>query len=140
MFKSLCLVFKTLFFLIQLSSILQQYESSVELFFNRNDFKFTIEFFIALLIILVQILLGNSRINDCYNNSFLIPTIIQYACDSLDFVCFFDFYNTFDLIGLSSEKVGFLYNFVLMYHDCARKLHDSRLNLVLYDLRIMKIY
>ena len=85
-------------------------------FFNRNDFKFTIEFFIELIIILVQILFGNSR-NDCYNNSFLRSTIIQYACDSLDFVCFFDFYNTLDLIGLSSEKVGFLCNFVSMYHD-----------------------
>ena len=85
-------------------------------FFNRNDFKFTIEFFIELIIILVQILFGNSR-NDCYNNSFLRPTIIQYSCDSLDFVCFFDFYNTLDLTGLSSEKVGFLCNFVLMYHD-----------------------
>ena len=97
-------------------------------FFNRNDFKFTIEFFIELIII--QILFGNGR-NDCYNNSFLRPTIIQYACDSLDFVCFFDFYNTFDLIGLSSEKVGFLYNFVLMYHvvqECYMNLnlnHES---------------
>ena len=119
MFKSLCLVFKTLFFLIHSAefNIIAIWKFCWA-FFNRNDFKFTIEFFIALIIILVQILLGNSRINDCYNNSFLRPTIIQYACDSLDFVCFFDFYNTFDLIGLSSEKVGFkLYNFVLMYHD-----------------------
>ena len=77
-------------------------------FFNRNDFKFTIEFFIELIIILVQIPFGN----DCYNNSFLRPTIIQYSCDSLDFVCFFDFYNTLDLIGLSSAKVGFLCNLI----------------------------
>ena len=108
MFKSLCLVFKTIVFsnTAEFNIIAIWKFCLLSFFFNRNDFKFTIEFFIELIII--QILFGNGR-NDCYNNSFLRPTIIQYACDSLDFVCFFDFYNTFDLIGLSSEKVGLLH-------------------------------